>query len=309
MLVGVPGSGKTQFSKGQFDVRLSRDEEGGRTLGLLPKMQAAISEGASKIVLDCTFVKQEDRAPFIDAAHEAGVPIHCIFFDTSKEQAQFNLCWRMVERYGHVLRTSEDYAKVENDPNMFPPHVIYSMFKKLNRPRKEEGFTSVQVRATQKWALPDEFCNKAVIVDYDGTVRRTKSGNKYPVDPSDIKAFPQAARKLQELREEGWILLGASNQSGVARQVPTMKVAHECFQETNRQLGVDIEYDFDYSKAGPIISWHRKPVVGMGIDFIWKHKLDPKRCVVVGDMTTDRTFAARCGFQFEWAGIFFGLTR
>lgn len=317
MLVGVPGSGKSHTcspaTKREFGgnfVCLNRDTEGGRTVSLVPKMEKALAEGAQCIILDCTFLKPEDREPFVASARQRDVPIHCWFFDTSKEQAQFNCCWRMVERYGRVLRTREDYAEVKQDPNMFPPSVLFSMFKKLKeygKPSKDEGFASMKIIKPQPWDLPAEFNGEAVMVDYDMTVRKTKSGNKYPTNPNDIEVFPEAAARLKELRDQGVLILGASNQSGVAKQNPSMKVAHECFQETNRQLGVDIEYDFDYSPAGPIISWHRKPMPGMGIDAVWRHKLDPARVTFVGDMTTDRTFAQRCGFRFEWAKDFFGM--
>ena len=46
-------------------------------------------------------------------------------------------------------------------------------------------------------------------------------------------------------------------------------------------------------------------VSGLGVHFIHKYKLDPSKCIMVGDMTSDRTFAKRLGFQFEWAKDFF----
>jgi len=306
MMAGVPGSGKsTEVKKLPPHVYLSRDKEGGKVLSLLPKMHKAIADGAEIIVLDCTFLLPEHREPFLQAAEKAQVPVHLKFLDVSKEQAQFNLCWRMCERYGHVLR-SEEMDEYKHDPNMFPPTVLFGWFKKMVRPQYAEGFDSVEVIKIGRWPLPSEFKNKAFIVDYDGTVRETKSGEIYPTDPSDVRALPQAAEKLQKIAKEGRLLLGASNQSGVAKGLLTMETARACFEEANRQLGVDIEYAFDYSRSGPITSWHRKPMPGIGVDFIWKHRLDPSQCVFVGDMTSDETFAQRCGFQFEWAKDFFG---
>ena len=40
------------------------------------------------------------------------------------------------------------------------------------------------------------------------------------------------------------------------------------------------------------------PGLPTGVEFILKHKLSRKDCIFVGDMTTDKTFAARCGFQY-----------
>lgn len=314
MLVGVPGSGKTFASKQEFGndyVWLNRDTEGGRTVGLVPKMEAALSEGAKRVVLDCTFLKPEDRMPFLAAAARLDVPLHCWFFDTPPEDAQFNICWRMCERYGHVMRTPEDYEAVKKDSNMFPPMVLYAMYKKLKeegKPTMSEGFASMKIVKPTPWTLPARFRSSAVILDYDGTVRRTKSGAKYPTTPDDIEVFPEAAKKLQELEAQGVRLMGASNQSGVAKGNPSMEMAYDCFEETNRLLGVNIDYDFDYSRAGPISSWHRKPMPGMGVEAIWRHELDPSKVTFVGDMTSDKTFARRCRFNFEWAKDFFGLT-
>lgn len=310
MLSGVPGSGKTFLTKdelGDADVFLSRDKEGGHIPDLVPKLEVAVSQGAKKIVLDCTFVTREHRDYFTSAAKLLGVPIHCWFFDTTKEVSQFNICWRMLQRYGKVLRTKEDYEEHADDPNMFPPAVMFAMFKRLVKPEQSEGFASMRIIKPKLWKLPPEFKNGAVILDYDGTVRDTKSGAKYPKDPSDVEVFPKAAAKLQALASDGMLLLGASNQSGVAKNDPPMDVAKACFDETNRQLGVDISVDFDYSPAGPAAGWYRKPFPAMGLMAVWEHKLDPTKVTMVGDMTSDKTFAKRCGFNFEYAKDFFGL--
>jgi len=310
MLCGVPGSGKTHLTKEELadaDVYLSRDKEGGHVPDLVPKAEMAIAQSAKKIVLDCTFVMKEHRDHFTALAAKTDTPLHCWFFDTTKEVSQFNICWRMLERYGKVLRTKEDYEEHKDDPNMFPPAVMFSMFKRLVKPQQSEGFASMRVIKPKPWKLPKEFKNAAVILDYDGTVRDTKSGGKYPQHPDDVAAFPKAAAKLQALAKDGMILLGASNQSGVSKNKPPMKLAVACFDETNRQLGVDIPVDFDYSPAGPAAGWHRKPFPGMGLDAVWKHKLDPTQVTMVGDMTSDKTFARRCGFNFEYAKDFFKL--
>ena len=44
---------------------------------------------------------------------------------------------------------------------------------------------------------------------------------------------------------------------------------------------------------------------GLGVEFIEVYKLDPKQCIVVGDQTSDKTFARRCGFNYIDANTFF----
>ena len=40
---------------------------------------------------------------------------------------------------------------------------------------------------------------------------------------------------------------------------------------------------------------------------VWRqNKLDPKQCIMVGDATSDKTFAGRCGFEYRTTKAFFG---
>jgi hypothetical protein len=43
----------------------------------------------------------------------------------------------------------------------------------------------------------------------------------------------------------------------------------------------------------------------VGVELIVKHQLDPRQCIYVGDLGTDRSFAQRCGFQFAEHTEFF----
>lgn len=55
----------------------------------------------------------------------------------------------------------------------------------------------------------------ALCVDLDGTVRRYKSG-EFISGPSDLELFPDAEAKLWEYRDDGFLIIGVSNQGGVA---------------------------------------------------------------------------------------------
>jgi len=43
----------------------------------------------------------------------------------------------------------------------------------------------------------------------------------------------------------------------------------------------------------------------MGAYWIEKYKLDPSQCIMVGDATSDKTFAERCGFKYLHPDVFF----
>ncbi len=173
----------------------------------------------------------------------------------------------------------------------------------------DEGFASITKQKVEI-DLGPEYKNRAIILDYDGTLRMTKSGKKYPTDPEDVILLDRRRDMLQAKQGEGFLLLGASNQSGVAQKPGSPLYATEeqvkaCFDRTNELLGLDIDYLYAPEAAGAPKSFWRKPMPGMGVLFIEKYKLDPKQCIYVGDRSEDKGFAARCGFQFVWAEEFF----
>ncbi len=308
LICGLPASGKSTVRKNRFPHKhlyLSRDKRGGKVIDLLEPVEQGITSGEQVIVVDCTFVTSESRHPFIELVHKHTSKVHAIFVNARPERCQFNACWRMCERYGEVLHPLALKDRAKKDPNMFPPSVFFSMKKALVVPSTNEGFDSVESIDAEEWSIPSKFKNKAIILDYDGTVRDTISDAKWPSAPDDIKILPNVSKVLAQKVAEGYILLGASNQSGVAKNNPPMDMAISCFDKTNKLMGHEVEYMFDHSRAGPVSSWHRKPMPGMGVHFIWKHKLNPSKCIMVGDRTTDKTFATRCGFQFQWAKDFF----
>ena len=47
------------------------------------------------------------------------------------------------------------------------------------------------------------------------------------------------------------------------------------------------------------------PAAGLSVHFIEKYQLDPAKVTMVGDMTSDKTFVARSGFQYVDAQDFF----
>ena len=141
--------------------------------------------------------------------------------------------------------------------------------------------------------------NKAVIFDYDQTLRDVPAGSpyQYPVKPSDVIVLPNRYKTILDYKNRGYRLLGASNQSGVSKGILSHENACLCFAETNNQLHMDIDYMFCPHSVPPTC-YCRKPQSGIGVYFIEKYKLNPSECIFVGDQTTDKTFAQRLGFQY-----------
>ena len=86
LVMGLPGAGKTTFAEGLVAdgyQRLNRDDAGGSLRDLLPALDRALASGATRIVLDNTYVSRRSRAEAVRAASERGVPIRCIWLSTT----------------------------------------------------------------------------------------------------------------------------------------------------------------------------------------------------------------------------------
>lgn len=305
LVMGYNAAGKTTYVKQYTDKgyhRINRDELGGK-LDTLPKIVATLhKDGVKDFVLDNTYVDIDSRKSIIECAKSLKTPIQCVWLDTSFEDAQFNACQRMIRKTGKLLDPTE--FKGYKDPNIFPPVALFAYKKKFQKPTTAEGFDSVEkVPFVRKW--DKKYCNKALILDYDDTLRHTDNEYGYPTSPKEVKILPGRKEKIAEYVKKGYRLLGVSNQSGIAKGVLSAGQAVDCFEQTNQLLGFDIEYFFCQHSIPPVVCYCRKPHCGIGVHFIEKYKLNPAECIFVGDQTTDKTFAARCGFQYYDQSEFF----
>lgn len=305
IVLGFPASGKSTITKDYIAkgyANLNRDTEGGTIAALLPKMEALLQDN-KKIVLDNLFAKAETRKPFIDLAKKYNKDISCVVMGTSIEDSQFNAVQRMINLTGSF--PSLDEIKKSKHPNIFPVVVLFKYKKEYEKPTLAEGFSKID---TIKFIRQDhpEFTNKALILDYDGTLRECIGGNeKFPVSQEQIEVKPGRKALIEKYRAQGYKILGVSNQSGIAKGELTHEKAVELFEHTNKLLDTEIEFHFCPHQSAPPMCYCRKPQIGFGIHLINKYKLDRKQCIFVGDMTTDKTFAQRCGFQYIDQADFF----
>ena len=305
LVVGPPASGKSTLTKNLIAngfTNLNRDTEGGKIVDLLPKMEALLQDNKS-VVLDNLFPTIEVRKPFIEMAKKYGANITGSVMKTTIEEATFNFVQRAIKLLGAF--PEPELIKKSKHPNVFPPTVMFKYKKDFQKPTVEEGFDKVIEVPFVRQVEPG-YDNKAVIVDYDGTLRECINGNdKYPVSKEQIEMKSGRKQVLQSYKDKGYLLLGVSNQSGIAKGELTADKAKELFDYTNQQLGLDIEYRFCPHQSAPISCYCRKPQVGIFVEFMLKHKLSRKDCIFVGDMTTDKTFATRCGIQYYDQAEFF----
>ena len=131
---------------------------------------------------------------------------------------------------------------------------------------------------------------------------------KYPLKPcpndvNEIGVYPDVLGPIKKFKENGFKILGVSNQGGVELGYFTEKKCREIMLETNRIMdGV-----FD------IIEWcslmnsdFRKPNPGMIFKLQKTYDLDLLSCVMVGDSHSDLLCALNAGIgHFFFANDFF----
>jgi len=316
--VGYPGSGKGTFVKPFLNAgykQFNRDTIGGSTSkdnSLIYK--AAHTEwgrSCRHFVFDNTYGTVASRAAALKFARAVGLPIRVLWLQTTLEQAQLFASRRQVQRYGKIL-TKEDYKAHKGDPNMFPPGAQFAYRKKFEPPTMAEGFDHIEkVNIEVVWGKG--YVNRAILVDLDGTVRDTDDPKAcpWPRNVDEVVVKPGCGALLKRKQEEGFLILAVTNQSGCSRKPSDPKYVSEavmldCIQATADGLGIKFDgIAYATDRGGPPSTFLRKPCPGMAVTFIEQFKLDPAQCVMVGDMTSDKTFAERCGFPFQWAREFF----
>jgi aryl-alcohol dehydrogenase-like predicted oxidoreductase/histidinol phosphatase-like enzyme len=309
LIMGLPGAGKSTVAQAfvpQGYERLNRDEASGSLAGLLPALDSAIAAGSSHVVLDNTYVSRKSRAVVIDAARKHGLPVRCVWLDTRLEDAQVNAVVRMVSRYGKLLEPEEMRARAKQDVTAFGPSVQFRYQRDLEPPHASEGFSRIDVLPFERRRDP-ALTKRALIIWCDGVLRRSRAGSRTPASADDVEVLPGRAETLRRYQSDGWLLLGLSWQPEIAEKLMTQSELDAGFARMQELLGVSIDVEYCPHAAGPPTCWCRKPLPGLGVVFIQRHRLDARQCIYVGAGPQDPGFARRLGFQYREASDFFDL--
>ncbi len=199
LVMGLPGAGKTTFAEGLVAdgyQRLNRDDAGGSLRDLLPALDRALASGATRIVLDNTYVSRRSRAEAVRAASERGVPIRCIWLSTTIEDSQVNAASRLLARYGRLPGEEELAALQKADVAAFAPAVQFRYQRELEPPDASEGFARIDVQPFQRRTDPAHV-QRAVIVWCDDVLFRSRSGARTPSTPEDMVVDENRAAPLR----------------------------------------------------------------------------------------------------------------
>jgi diketogulonate reductase-like aldo/keto reductase/predicted kinase len=292
LIMGLPAAGKSTLARRFVDegyARLNRDEQGSSLRDLVPALDRLIGSGSTRVVLDNTYVTRKARAPVVLAAAERGLPVRCVWLATTLEDAQVNAVSRMLARYGRLLDVDEIKQMDKKDTLAFGPGLQFRYQRELEPPESSEGFSVVDVVPFQR-VRRAEYGNRALIVWCEGVLR--------PYDE-------QRAAVLRQYESEGWRICTLSWQPQIAARSATPEEVEAGFAELQRRLRVSLDASYCPHAAGPPVCWCRKPLPGLGVMLIERHKLDPSKCLYVAEGPQDPGFARKLGFAYREAAEFF----
>ena len=288
LVMGLPAAGKTTLTEALVAdgyQRLNRDDAGGSLTGLIPELQRALASGNARIVLDNTYITRRSRAAVIRAAADLNVPVRCKWLTTSVDDAQVNAVTRLLRKYGTLPDETELAALRKRDANVFLPTVLFRYQRELEPPDPSEGFSAIEhvpfVRET-----PRDHVNAATIVWCD-----------------DLERLHSLASALRAHAHRGRKLFALSWQPAISEGKRSVADVERTFEAAKARMGVAIEFAYCPHGAGPPRCWCRKPLPGLGVLLIHRHRLNPSQCVYIGDGAQDPGFARKLGFILRTAGL------
>lgn len=308
VMMGVQGAGKSSEVARYVErgyARLNRDLLGGGLDDLVPKLASLLASGQTRVVLDNTYATRASRYALIRTAHAHGVPVRCRFLATPIDEAYANVVLRILERYGKLLGPEELKELAKDDPNLPPPQAMARWAASFEAPHADEGFSAVEEVPFVRRVDP-QYTGKGLLLDVDGTLRKTRSGELFPRGPEDVELLPGRREVLQRWVDEGYKLFFVSNQSGIASGTLTGEAASAAFARTIELLGLPVEeVMYCPHPAFPVGCFCRKPLPGLGVSLIQRHRLAREHVIMVGDMDSDRDFARALAVKYVDAAEFF----
>jgi diketogulonate reductase-like aldo/keto reductase len=276
VIMGIPAAGKTRLADGYTArgyVRLNRDERGGALRALADALDAQLSGGARRVVLDNTYLTRAARSYVLDATGRHGVPTRCVWLQTPLAQAQVNLVERLLVRFGSLPTPEDLRAAARREPGLLAPTQQMRALRELEPPSTDEGFAVVEVIEFDRTSAPDGtgagVFVAAAALDRPGWERTL----------ADL--HPSATHLVFDWHPDGAPELLAPEagrvQAVVSGTVDTMVCPHG---------------------PGPPRCWCRPPLPGLPLAFAHAHGLDPARCALLGTSPAHRTLAATLGARY-----------
>jgi aryl-alcohol dehydrogenase-like predicted oxidoreductase/predicted kinase len=276
LIMGIPGAGKSRVAERYAApgyVRLNRDELGGSLRALATTLDAQLSDGVNRVVLDNTYLTRAARSYVITAAIRHRASIRCIWVDTPLAQAQVNLVERLLDRFGSLPSPEELRKVARREPGMLMPTSQMRALRELEQPSTDEGLASVEIVAFSRIGQSD----------------RPRAG-----------VFVAAA----VLSRPGWRVAIEQGAAGAPHLLFDWKPdgSPEALGEAAARLSDEVTGPVESAlcrhAAGPPSCWCRPPLPGLPLAFARAHSIDPSRSILIGAAPAHRTLAMTLGARY-----------
>jgi aryl-alcohol dehydrogenase-like predicted oxidoreductase len=277
MVAGIQGAGKSRAAErllaGGY-LRLNRDELGGTLAGIARRLDQALRAGATRVVLDNTYVTRAARHDVVRVAAAHGARVRCLYLETPLAEAQVNVVLRMLDRFGRVLEPDEMRALSRREPAALAPRALLRMARDLEPPSADEGFAAVEVIPFVRDAAARG--GRAGLVVAQGALPDGSGGERAlarelarapPGAPALLTAWRPGVDEAERARLQG-LADGAGRAAG--RLVELAICAHP---------------------AGPPTCWCRPPLPALPLAFARRHGVDLASSALVGASAADRALA------------------
>jgi aryl-alcohol dehydrogenase-like predicted oxidoreductase len=276
VVMGIPGAGKSRVAAGlaaRDYARLNRDERGGSLRELARALDEALASGASRVVLDNTYLTRVSRSYVIETAARHRLPARAVWLDTPLAQAQVNLVERLLERFGSLPDPEQLRTIARREPGLLAPTSQMRALRELEPPSPDEGWTAVE-RIEFVRTPPVDVVGGGVFVAAAAVESPELLAHGDPAAPHQVFDWNDAGDRA---RLERAVAIVAAE---VAGPVEGVLCPHA---------------------AGPPTCWCRPPLPGLALAFARSRKLDPARSVVIGAGPAHRTLAATLGARYVGA--------
>jgi adenylate kinase family enzyme len=289
VLMGVPGAGKSRAAEGfvaRGYERLNRDLTGGTLRAIAQTLDDRLRAGVERLVLDNTYVTRATRSDVVRVASSRGARLRCVFFDTPLPDAQVNVVFRMLERFGRVVEPEEMTELARTDPAALAPHALSRMMRDLEPPTADEGFADIEVVPFVR--DPSAGGKPGIAIAIDALAGPSTDGQR------DV----DMTRVLEDVPLGAPCLLYAWRPGADAASL----AAENAFASRVGETGRSAEIAVCPHPAGPPICWCRPPLPAMFLAFAQRHGVNLRASTLFGRSPTDRRIATVLGMSFVELG-------
>jgi aryl-alcohol dehydrogenase-like predicted oxidoreductase len=294
VLMGIPGAGKSRAAEpyvARGYERLNRDNAGGTLRAIAKALDERLAAGASRIVLDNTYVTRASRADVVRVASSYGARVRCVHLATPLFEAQVNVVFRMIQRFGRVVAPEEMSELARTDPAAIAPHALARMTRELEPPAGDEGFTEIEI---VRFARDPEVGRRgATVMALDVLERTRKETLLTEVDRWRAPDSERGRGEPERGAQAPYLLYawrpGASDAS---------LAASEAIAADFRGAGRSVDVAICRHPEGHPVCWCRPPLPALLVAFAHRHGVDLRASTLIGRSQTDRRMASVLGMTF-----------